>query len=48
MIVIVCGVSGSGKSKVGKLLAETLKLPFFDGDDFHPVSNVQKYRAGLR
>lgn len=47
MILIVCGVSGTGKSTVGKLLAEELKLPFFDGDDFHPESNVQKMKSGV-
>ena len=34
------GVSGSGKSTVGKLLAEDLNIPFFDGDDFHTKSNI--------
>ncbi len=47
MILIVCGVSGTGKSTVGKLLAEALTLPFFDGDDFHPQSNVQKMQSGV-
>ncbi|MDP5031260.1 MAG: gluconokinase [Paraglaciecola sp.] len=47
MIVIVCGVSGTGKSTVGKLLAEALQLPFLDADDFHPQSNVQKMQQGI-
>ena len=47
MILIVCGVSGTGKSTVGKLLAEALELPFFDGDDFHPQSNVRKMQSGV-
>jgi len=47
MILIVCGVSGTGKSTVGELLANKLKLPFFDGDDFHPESNVQKMKSGM-
>ena len=47
MILIVCGVSGTGKSTVGKLLAENLKLPFYDADDFHPKSNVEKMGAGI-
>jgi gluconokinase len=46
-IVIVMGVSGSGKTTVGKLLAERAGWPFFDGDDFHPESNVEKMRRGL-
>lgn len=47
MIFIVCGVSGTGKSTVGELLADKLKLSFFDGDDFHPKSNVQKMKNGM-
>lgn len=47
MIVIVCGVSGTGKTTIGKLLSEELKLPFFDGDDFHPDSNVKKMNSGV-
>jgi len=46
MIVIVCGVSGCGKSTIGKRLAERLKLPFFDGDDFHPKTNIEKMKSG--
>ncbi len=40
------GVSGTGKSTIGKLLSEALHIPFFDGDDFHPESNVKKMRSG--
>lgn len=47
MIVIVCGVSGTGKSTIGKLLARAMELPFFDGDDFHPQSNVKKMKSGV-
>lgn len=47
MIVIVCGVSGTGKSTVGQLLAEEMKLSFFDADDFHPELNVQKMKSGV-
>jgi 6-phosphogluconate dehydrogenase/gluconokinase len=46
MIVIVCGVSGTGKSTVGQLLADALNLPFYDADDFHPEANVQKMHSG--
>ena len=46
-IFIVMGVSGCGKSTIGKLLAATLNIPFFDGDDFHPEANVQKMASGL-
>lgn len=40
------GVSGSGKTTVGALLAERLGWEFADGDDFHPPANVAKMRAG--
>jgi carbohydrate kinase (thermoresistant glucokinase family) len=46
MVWIVMGVSGSGKTTVGKLLAKKLDLPFYDADDFHPKQNVQKMEAG--
>lgn len=46
MIVIVMGVSGSGKSTIGTLLAERLGLPFLDADEFHPPGNVAKMAAG--
>lgn len=45
-IVIVMGVSGSGKSTVGKKLAEALGISFSDGDDFHPEVNIEKMAAG--
>ncbi len=40
------GVSGSGKSTIGKKLANELDFQFFDGDDYHPESNVQKMKSG--
>ena len=46
MIVVVMGVSGSGKTTIGRLLAEQLGWPFHDADDFHPPANVQKMRRG--
>jgi len=45
-IYIVMGVSGCGKSTVGRLLADKLDLPFFDGDDYHPKANVDKMSKG--
>ena len=45
-ILYVMGVSGSGKSTIGKLLAEELDIPFFDGDDYHPEANIQKMSEG--
>jgi 6-phosphogluconate dehydrogenase len=40
------GVSGSGKSTIGKLLSHALDIPFFDGDDFHPKENITKMSSG--
>lgn len=45
-VFIVMGVSGCGKSTIGNLLADELKLPFFDGDDYHPEANVKKMSLG--
>ncbi|AYF98400.1 gluconokinase [Protaetiibacter intestinalis] len=45
--VVVAGVSGSGKSTVGALLAERLGVPFVDGDALHPPANVAKMAAGI-
>jgi gluconokinase len=44
--LIVMGVSGSGKSTIGEVLAERLGWTFEDGDRFHPASNVAKMSAG--
>ena len=46
MIVIVFGVSGAGKTTVGKLLARKLGWHFLEADDFHPAANVEKMRGG--
>jgi 6-phosphogluconate dehydrogenase len=40
------GVSGSGKTTVGRLLSHALNIPFYDADDFHPESNRQKMQKG--
>jgi gluconokinase len=45
--IVVMGVSGSGKSTVGALLAARVRLPFIDGDDLHPPANKQKMAAGI-
>ena len=44
---IVMGVSGSGKTSVGKALAESLGWDFHDADDFHPPENVAKMASGI-
>jgi len=46
VIVIIFGVSGAGKTTVGKLLAEQLGWRFYEGDDFHPRANIEKMRSG--
>jgi gluconokinase len=46
MIVVLMGVSGSGKSRVGKVLAEQLGWAFVEADDYHPPGNVEKLRRG--
>lgn len=47
MIIVLMGVTGSGKSTVGKLLAQQLGWKFFDGDDFHSPANIEKMRRGM-
>jgi gluconokinase len=46
MIVVVMGVSGSGKTEIGKRLAGRLGCEFIEGDDFHPGANVAKMAGG--
>jgi gluconokinase len=47
MIIIVMGVSGSGKSTIGKLLADSLDWEFSDADTFHSPENIEKMRRGI-
>ncbi|MGO4615019.1 gluconokinase [Nocardia sp. 2YAB30] len=45
-VIVVMGVSGSGKSTVGTRLAAVLGVEYAEGDDFHPAANVAKMAAG--
>jgi gluconokinase len=47
MIVLVMGVSGSGKTTIGEALADELEWIYLDADDFHPKANVEKMAAGV-
>lgn len=46
-VVVVTGVSGSGKSTIGRALADRLGWDLLEGDDFHPAANVEKMRRGV-
>lgn len=46
MVVVLMGVSGSGKTTIGRELAALLGWAFVEGDDFHPDANVEKMAAG--
>ena len=47
MVIILMGVSGSGKTTVGQLLAGQLAWEFADGDNYHPRANIKKMRNGV-
>jgi len=46
LIIVVMGVSGAGKSTVGKALAQALNACFIEGDAFHPKANIDKMKSG--
>jgi gluconokinase len=47
MVILVMGVTGAGKTTVGKLLAQQLDWQFLDADDFHPPENIEKMKHGI-
>lgn len=47
MVIIIMGVSGSGKTTIGQTLADALHWNFSDADDFHTRENVEKMRSGI-
>lgn len=47
MIVVVMGVSGCGKTTVGRLLARRLEWEFHEGDEFHSAANIEKMSDGV-
>ncbi|MCP9439752.1 MAG: gluconokinase [Nitrospira sp.] len=47
LVILVMGVSGSGKTTIGRLLAEQVGWHFADADDFHPAGNRDKLAAGI-
>ncbi|MEE2658013.1 MAG: gluconokinase [Candidatus Latescibacterota bacterium] len=44
--IVLMGVTGSGKTTVGEMLAQYMQVPFLDGDDYHPEENVAKMASG--
>lgn len=47
MVIIFTGVSGAGKTTVGKSMAQELGWPFYEGDDYHPAGNIEKMTKGV-
>jgi carbohydrate kinase (thermoresistant glucokinase family) len=46
LIIYIMGVSGSGKTTIGKKISAEMGMPFFDADDFHSRANKEKMKAG--
>jgi len=46
MVIFVIGVSGCGKSTIAEKLSKETGIPYFDADDFHPQSNIEKMSRG--
>lgn len=47
VLIVVMGVSGSGKTTMASALAQRLSLPFVEGDSLHPAENIRKMSAGI-
>jgi len=47
VVIVLMGVSGSGKTTIGTRLADDLGWEFFDGDEFHPAANIDKMAEGI-
>jgi gluconokinase len=47
VIIVVMGVAGSGKTRIGRALAEALGWPFLDADDFHSLESIERMRSGV-
>lgn len=46
-LIVIMGVSGSGKSHISRKLSKKIDVPFLEGDDFHPEANVSKMAGGI-
>ena len=46
-VIIIIGVSGSGKTTIGRLLSGELGWKYYEGDDFHPPANIEKLKSGV-
>ena len=47
MVIILFGVTGAGKTTVGRLLAQQLGWKFYDADEFHTIANIEKMKHGI-
>ena len=47
VVIIICGVTGAGKTTIGQLLAQELEWEFYDADDFHSAANISKLKVGV-